>query len=68
MKDRTTFIIAHRIQSIMTADLILVLEEGRIIQNGTHEDLVHHPGIYQQIFNMQTRIETELNEELSNVI
>lgn len=64
MKDRTTFIIAHRIQSIMTADLVLVLKEGRIIQKGDHDNLVNQKGVYQQIFNIQTRIETELNEEL----
>jgi len=66
MENRTTFIIAHRIQSIMTADLILVLENGRVTQKGKHADLVKRPGIYQQIYNMQTRIETELDEELSN--
>ena len=66
MKERTTFIIAHRIQSIMTADLILVLEDGRVVQKGKHTNLVKKTGIYQQIYNMQTRIETELDEELSN--
>jgi len=66
MKDRTTFIIAHRIQSIMTADLILVLDNGRVIQKGKHADLVKKGGIYQQIYNIQTRIETELDKELSN--
>lgn len=66
MKDRTTFIIAHRIQSIMSADLILVLDQGRIVQKGKHADLVKSEGIYKQIFNMQTRIESELDQELSN--
>lgn len=66
MENRTTFIIAHRIQSIMTADLILVLENGRVTQKGKHANLLKIAGIYQQIYNMQTRIETELNEELSN--
>ncbi len=65
MQNRTTFIIAHRIQSIMTADLILVMKNGRIIQCGKHHQLVTQAGIYQEIYNMQTRIETELNEELS---
>jgi ATP-binding cassette subfamily B protein len=50
----------------MTADIILVLEDGRVIQKGKHTDLVKKPGIYQQIYNMQTRIETELDKELSN--
>jgi len=66
MKDRTTFIIAHRIQSIMTADLILVLEDGRVVQRGTHATLIKENGIYREIYNMQTRIETELNEELAH--
>jgi len=46
--------------------LMLVLENGRVTQKGKHADLVKRPGIYQQIYNMQTRIETELDEELSN--
>ena len=66
MHDRTTFIIAHRIQSIMNADLILVMEDGRIIQHGTHECLLREAGVYQQIYDIQTRIETELEEELSS--
>jgi len=67
MKGRTTFIIAHRIQSIMNADLILVMENGRIVQRGTHEDLVKDEGIYRKIFDMQTRIEVELEEEIAGV-
>ncbi len=67
MVDRTTFIIAHRIQSITEADLILVMDKGRIVQRGKHDDLVKEPGIYQQIFNIQTQIEVELEKELSNV-
>ena len=67
MTDRTTFIIAHRIQSITEADLILVMDKGRIVQRGKHADLVQESGIYQQIYNIQTRIEVELEKELSNV-
>lgn len=66
MRNRTTFIIAHRIQSIMNADLILVMEDGHIIQRGTHESLLQAPGVYKQIYDIQTRIETELEEELSS--
>ena len=66
MVDRTTFIIAHRIQSIMNADLILVMDKGRIVQRGRHADLVQHEGIYQRIFNIQTRIEDELEKEISS--
>jgi ATP-binding cassette subfamily B protein len=64
MKQRTTFIIAHRIQSVMNADLILVLDKGRIVQRGTHEELSAQPGIYRQIFDIQMRIEAELEREV----
>ncbi len=67
MKDRTTFIIAHRIQSIMDADLILVMDNGSIVQSGTHADLVASEGIYQKIFNIQTRIDDELEKEIASV-
>lgn len=66
MKDRTTFIIAHRIQSVANADLILVMDKGRIIQTGVHADLVKQDGVYRQIFNIQTRIEDELEKELAS--
>ncbi len=64
MHDRTTFIIAHRIQSVMNADQILVLDHGRIVQQGTHARLVEQDGIYRQIYDIQTRIEVELGNEL----
>jgi ATP-binding cassette subfamily B protein len=67
MKGRTTFIIAHRVQSVMIADLILVLDQGHIVQRGTHEQLVALPGTYQKIYEMQTRIEEELERELADV-
>ncbi len=67
MQDRTTFVIAHRIQSIMTADLILVLDQGRIVQCGVHDELVQQEGIYRQIFDIQTRIEDELEKEIASV-
>ncbi len=68
MQDRTTFIIAHRIQSVMNADLILVLDKGRVIQIGTHEDLVRDTnGIYWQIYDIQTRIDEELEMEIARV-
>lgn len=65
MKRRTTFIIAHRVQSVMNADLILVLDKGRIVQQGTHESLVSQPGYYQQIYDLQARIESEIEREMA---
>jgi ATP-binding cassette subfamily B protein len=66
MEGRTTFIIAHRVQSVMNADLILVLENGRIVQRGTHAQLIKQPGMYRKIYEMQTRIEDELQRELAD--
>jgi ATP-binding cassette subfamily B protein len=65
MKDRTTFIIAHRIQSVMIADLILVLDQGEVVQMGTHEELVtQEEGMYRRIYDIQTRIDEELEGEI----
>jgi ATP-binding cassette subfamily B protein len=70
MQGRTTFIIAHRIQSVMNADQILVLDRGRIVQRGTHQELMAQggaegPDIYRRIYDMQARIEVELERELA---
>jgi ATP-binding cassette subfamily B protein len=66
MEDRTTFIIAHRIQSVMNADLILVFDKGEIVQHGTHETLMEEIGIYREIFDIQTRIEVELEKDIAS--
>jgi ATP-binding cassette subfamily B protein len=67
MKNRTTFIIAHRIQSIMDADLILVMDHGRIVQRGRHDALVREDGIYKKIYEIQSQVELDLEKELGNV-
>lgn len=67
MENRTSFIIAHRIQSVMHADLILVFDHGRIVQSGTHAELIEQDGIYRRTYDMQSRIEGELEKELSGV-
>jgi len=68
MENRTTFIIAHRIQSVMAADQILVLDKGEVIQAGTHEELVSQKdGMYRRIYDIQTRIDEELEMEISRV-
>ncbi len=64
---RTTFIIAHRITSVMHADLILVMDNGRIVQRGTHQNLINQLGIYQRTYQLQAQIEQELEDELAEV-
>jgi len=53
MLDRTTFVIAHRLSTIRNADLILVLEHGRIAESGTHESLMENEGPYRKFFRLQ---------------
>ncbi len=65
MHDRTTFIIAHRVQSVMNANQILVLEHGRITQHGTHRELVKQDGLYRQIYELQAKIESEMDSAIA---
>ena len=69
MDNRTTFIIAHRIQSVLNADLIIVLDHGKIIQKCTHSELVEQfNGVYRKIYDIQTRVDQELQAEILAVI
>jgi len=61
-KDKTTIIAAHRLSSVMNANEILVLDNGRIIQRGTHSQLVSQPGWYQDMFHRQ-QMETKIEKE-----
>ena len=60
----TTFIISHRITTLADADLILVLEDGRVTQQGTHEALVKQDGLYRRVYRIQAALEDELNREI----
>lgn len=50
MKGRTVFVIAHRLSTIRNSDAIMVLEHGRIVERGSHEELIKEKGIYYQLY------------------
>jgi subfamily B ATP-binding cassette protein MsbA len=54
IRDRTTFVIAHRLSTIRNADMIVVLDQGRIVESGTHESLMAQEGAYRKFFRLQT--------------
>ena len=53
MKGRTSFIIAHRLSTIRNADIILVMRDGDIVEQGSHEELLEKNGFYAQLYNSQ---------------
>ena len=53
MKGRTSFIVAHRLSTIRNADEILVMKDGSIIEQGTHDELMKKDGFYQNLYNSQ---------------
>ena len=55
MQGRTTILIAHRLSTIRSVDQILVMDDGRVVQQGTPEELVNQPGLYRHLWNAQTR-------------
>ena len=65
-RETTTIIISHRVVTLSQADLILVLENGHITEQGSHEQLMHSGGLYSKIFNIQTALEEEFKEEKNN--
>ena len=55
MEGRTTFVIAQRLLTLKSADMILVLDNGRIVQRGTHDDLLNQGGLYREIYDLQLK-------------
>ncbi len=53
MEGRTSFVIAHRLSTIRSADLILVINNGDIVEQGTHEELMARKGYYEKLYNSQ---------------
>lgn len=63
MKGKTAFIIAHRITSIQDCDKIIVLEKGRVVEEGTHNELISRRGFYRKIYDIQVSVEEEIRAE-----
>jgi ABC-type multidrug transport system fused ATPase/permease subunit len=55
MVGRTTFLVAHRLSTIRRVDVILVVDQGRLVEQGTHPDLLRRGGLYKQLYDMQTK-------------
>ena len=62
-RDRTTFVIAHRMSSVKAAGLIVVLKDGQIVQKGTHDELISENGLYREIYRLQLVPEADLLAE-----
>ena len=60
MRDRTSFIIAHRLSTVRSADLVLVLDQGRVVEQGAHDDLMRANGFYRRIHDLQLRPADEM--------
>ena len=60
MKGRTTFVIAHRLSTILNADWIVVLDGGRIVEQGSHAELLKKEGLYYRFHTMQFKLELEV--------
>jgi ATP-binding cassette subfamily B protein len=63
MQGRTSFVIAHRLSTIKNADLILVMKNGTVIEQGTHEELISQKGFYEDLYNSQFAANPESQEE-----
>jgi subfamily B ATP-binding cassette protein MsbA len=60
IRNRTTFVIAHRLSTIRNADMILVIDHGKIVESGTHDTLLQQGGLYRKFYRLQTDESAEL--------
>jgi subfamily B ATP-binding cassette protein MsbA len=61
MKNRTTFVIAHRLSTVRNADYIIVIEKGKIVEEGTHSSLYQNNGLYRKLYDMQFKLDEKKN-------
>lgn len=62
-KGMTMFIISHRLTTLAEADFVVVIEDGRVAQQGTHDELIHQEGLYKRIYQIQNTLEDELTAD-----
>ena len=62
MEGRTTLVIAHRLSTVIGADLIYVIQNGRVVEQGNHVDLMDRSGLYQRLYNLQFAEEKQASE------
>jgi ABC-type multidrug transport system fused ATPase/permease subunit len=67
MEGRTTFVIAHRLSTVRRADLILVMDQGRIVEQGTHDQLLARGGLYKEIHDLQLIDHAGFAEEMEEL-
>jgi ATP-binding cassette subfamily B protein len=67
MEGRTTFVIAHRLSTVRRADLILVMDKGRIVQQGKHDELLKKGGLYREIHDLQLSDRTRFADEMQEL-
>ena len=63
---RTTIVIAHRLSTLMHANQIAVMEQGRVVQLGTHDELAAREGLYRRLWQIQSALEEDLRGDMTN--
>jgi ABC-type multidrug transport system fused ATPase/permease subunit len=67
MEGRTTFVIAHRLSTVRRADMILVMDQGQIVERGTHQELLARGGLYKEIYDLQLLDHAKFAEEMEEL-